>query len=119
MIRLCRNWFGVISGLHGQDAAIFRHNNEKKVVVMHRRRDGGPKDSVMVDLNFSSESFNYYKASFPRAGVWKLRFMSDSVEYDPDSSQFIHDIETMEGEYDGLNNFVALGIPPYSVLVYS
>jgi 1,4-alpha-glucan branching enzyme len=64
MIHIRRNWFGVTKGLQGQNVQIIRADNEKKVVFMHRWDQGGPKDSVVVLLNFSTETFSDYKVGF-------------------------------------------------------
>jgi len=120
LIHLRRNWFGVTEGLQGQDVQIIRADNDKKVIVMHRYKDGGPKDSVVVVLNFSTETFDDYKVGFPRGGSWKLRFNSDNESYDQDFSNLgVFDISTMEGEFDNLSNYASLQIPPYSALIYS
>jgi 1,4-alpha-glucan branching enzyme len=120
MIHIRRNWFGVTKGLQGQNAEIIRCDNEKKVVVMHRWDAGGPKDSVVVVLNFSTETFSDYKVGFPRAGKWHLRFNSDNEVYDEDFSNLgVFDVETMEGKMDQCGQFAALQIPPYSALIFS
>ena len=115
-----RNWFGVTAGLQGQNVDIIRADNEKKVLVMHRWIEGGPKDSVVVVLNFSTETFTDYKVGFPRAGKWHLRFNSDKAEYDPEFSNLaVHDTDTMEGEFDNCPIHASLHIPPYTALIYS
>ena len=120
MIHLRRNWFGVTAGLQGQEVEIIRADNDKKIIVMHRWHHGGPKDSVVVVLNFSTESFGDYKVGFPRGGKWFLRLNSDKAEYDPEfSNQAVFDIETMDGEFDNCNTFASLQIPPYTALIYS
>jgi 1,4-alpha-glucan branching enzyme len=120
IIHIRRNWFGVTKGLQGQNVGIIRQDNEKKVVVMHRWDGGGPKDSVVVVFNFSTETFSDYKVGFPRAGKWNLRFNSDNEYYDADFSHLgVFDIETMEGEMDNCGQFGSLQIPPYSALIFS
>jgi 1,4-alpha-glucan branching enzyme len=120
LIHLRRNWFGVTKGLQGQSADIIRADNEKKIIVMHRWSEGGPKDSVVVVLNFSTETFSDYKIGFPRAGKWHLRLNSDNENYDPEFSHLgVFDIETAEGEYDGQPVCASLQVPPYSALIFS
>jgi 1,4-alpha-glucan branching enzyme len=120
LIHLRRNWFGVTEGLQGQDVQIIRADNDKKVIVMHRYKNGGPKDSVVVVLNFSSQTFDDYKVGFPREGSWKLRFNSDNENYDPDFSNLgVFDVDTMQGEFDNFQQFVSLQIPPYTALIFS
>ncbi|WP_439582846.1 alpha-amylase family glycosyl hydrolase [Dyadobacter bucti] len=120
LIHLRRNWFGVTGGLQAQNVEIIRADNEKKVIVMHRFNDGGPKDSVIVVLNFSTETFSDYKVGFPRGGKWNLRFNSDDEQYDPEFSHLgIFDLETMEGEFDNMPVHASLQIPPYTALIFS
>jgi 1,4-alpha-glucan branching enzyme len=120
MIHARRNWFGVTKGLQGQHAEIIRADNEKKVIVMHRWSEGGPKDSVVIVFNFSTETFSDYKVGLPRAGKWLLRLNSDNENYDPEFSHLgISDIETMDGEFDDKPVFGSLHIPPYTVLIFS
>ena len=120
LIHQRRNWFGVTAGLQGQEVSIIRKDNDKKIIVTHRWQNGGPKDSVVVVLNFSTESFEDYKIGFPRAGKWNLRFNSDNAEYDKEfSNQAVFDIETMDGEFDNYPVFASLHVPPYTALIYS
>ncbi len=120
VIHLRRNWFGVTKGLQGQHVQILREDNDKKVLVLHRYADGGPKDSVLVAFNFSHETFEDYKVGLPRGGKWHLRFNSDLAEYDPDfSDQAVFDLETMEGEYDQCHHYASLHLPPYTALIFS
>jgi 1,4-alpha-glucan branching enzyme len=120
MIHLRRNWFGVTAGLQGQELDIIRLDNEKKILVIHRWQKGGPKDSVIVVLNFSTETFEDYKVGFPRAGTWHLRFNSDNGNYDADfSHQAVFDITTQDGELDNLPVHGSLHVPPYTALIFS
>lgn len=120
MIHIRRNWFGVTKGLQGQHIDIIRQDNEKKVIAMHRWAEGGPKDSVLVVFNFSTETFTDYKVGFPRAGKWNLRINSDNEYYDADFSHLgVFDVDTAEGEMDDCGQFASLQIPPYSALIFS
>jgi 1,4-alpha-glucan branching enzyme len=120
LIHLRRNWFGVTKGLQGQNVEIIRVDNEKKIIVMHRWSEGGPKDSVIVVLNFSTETFDDYNVGFPRAGKWHLRFNSDNENYDPEFSHIgIRDVETSDGEFDNCSVYGSLQIPPYTALIFS
>jgi len=120
IIHLRRNWFGVTRGLQGQEVKIIREDNEKKILVMHRWQDGGPKDSVVVALNLSIDTFEDYKVGFPRAGKWHLRLNTDQAKYDPEfSNMAATDLETMDGEYDNMPVHVSMHIPPYTALIFS
>jgi 1,4-alpha-glucan branching enzyme len=120
IIHLRRNWFGVTRGLQGQEVQIIREDNEKKILIMHRYQDAGPKDSVVIVLNFSTETFSDYKVGFPRAGKWHLRFNSDNAEYDPEFSNLaVTDVETADGEMDQMPVYASLQVPPYTALIFS
>jgi 1,4-alpha-glucan branching enzyme len=120
LIHLRRNWFGVTGGLQGQEVEIIREDHEKKILAMHRWQTGGPKDSVIVVLNFSTQGVDDYKIGLPRAGKWHLRFNSDNEHYDRDfSNQAVFDLETSEGEFDNHPVHASLHIPPYTALIFS
>ncbi|CAG4998794.1 1,4-alpha-glucan branching enzyme GlgB [Dyadobacter sp. CECT 9275] len=120
IIHLRRNWFGVTAGLQGQHVEIIRADNERKVIVMHRWQNGGPKDSVVVAFNLSHEKYDDYKVGFPAKGLWNLRFNSDDQKYDPEFSHIAtHDVDAHEGEYDSLPAYASLTLPAYTALIFS
>jgi 1,4-alpha-glucan branching enzyme len=115
-----RNWFGVTKGLQGQEVDILRKDNEKKVIAFHRWQHGGPKDSVVVVINFTNETYDDYKIGFPRKGKWHLRFNSDSKAYDDEFGDVAtFDVDTADGDMDGQSCFAALTLPPYTALLFS
>ena len=81
LIALRRNRSGVTRGLCGQQINIYHLNNEAKVIAFHRWDKQGPKDSVVVVVNMKNQNSDGYVIGFPRAGLWKARFNSDSYNY--------------------------------------
>jgi len=120
MFKLRRNWHDNTAGLTGHHVQVHHANNVDNVVAVHRWKEGGPGDSVIVVLSFSNASRGLYTIGFPAGGLWKVRFNSDWQGYDPDFGlQDVFDVEAVEGEYDGMpfNGQVALG--PYGVVILS
>ena len=61
-----------------------------------------------------------YRIGFPRAGLWKTRFNSDSHSYDPNFANHpAPDVEAHEEEIDGLPCSGKIDIGPYTVVIYS
>jgi 1,4-alpha-glucan branching enzyme len=61
-----------------------------------------------------------YLIGFPRAGLWKARFNSDSHNYGPKFANHpAPDVEAHEEEIDGLPCSGEISIGPYTVVIYS
>ena len=120
LIALRRNRSGVTRGLCGQNIHIYHFNNEAKVIAFHRWDKQGPKDSVVVVINMTNQNRDGYVIGFPRAGLWKTRFNSDSYNY---GSNFANhptpDVETHEKGTDGLPCSGEISIGPYTVVIFS
>jgi 1,4-alpha-glucan branching enzyme len=84
LIRLRRNWFDHTRGLRGQHVNVCHVNHADKVVAFHRWQNGGPRDDVVVVVNFANRAYDSYTIGFPRAGLWKVRFNSDWSGYAAD-----------------------------------
>ncbi len=120
LIRLRRNWFDTTRGLRGQHVNVFHKNQSDKVIAFHRWHEGGPRDDVVVALNFAQRSYTSYTIGFPRAGDWKVRFNSDWNGYDPQFSNHLsYDTVATSGRRDGLNAVGNVGIGPYSSIIAS
>ncbi|GAB2776277.1 alpha-amylase family glycosyl hydrolase [Rhabdobacter roseus] len=120
LIHLRRNQTGTSNGLTGQHVQIIRTDNEKKVLAMHRWKDGGPGDSVVVVFNFSAQVYDAYTIGFPSGGHWKARFNSDWRGYDEEfSDQEVFDQEMQDEACDDLPQSATLKLAPYSVVIYS
>ena len=120
LIALRRNRSGVTRGLCGQNIHIYHVDNEAKVIAFHRSDKEGPKDSVIVVVNMTNQNRDGYVIGFPRTGLWKTRFNSDSYNYDPNFANHpTTDVETRAEGIDGLRCSGEIGIGPYTVVIFS
>lgn len=84
LIALRKNAYGNTKGLLGQSVSIKHLDEENKVLAYHRWENGGPKDDVMVVLNFANSSHATYDIVFPGDGIWHVRFNSSWKGYASD-----------------------------------
>lgn len=120
LIALRRNLAGITRGLCGQEVHVFHFDDAAKILAFHRWAEQGPGDSVIVVVNMTLQSREGYTIGFPRAGLWKARFNSDSYNYGPDFANHPSpDVEAQEGEFDGLPCHSQISIGPYTVVVFS
>ena len=120
LIALRRNLSGVTRGLCGQNIHIYHFNDEAKLIAFHRWDQQGPTDSVVVVVNMTNQNRDGYRIGFPRAGLWKTRFNSDSYNYDPNFYNHpTPDVETHEEGADGLPCSGEISIGPYTVVIFS
>ncbi len=120
LIALRTNYHGTTNGLSGQHTTLIRVDQEKKLLAFVRFADLKPKDSTVVILNFSNNSYEDYDFGFPDAGLWKLRFNSDWNGYDPEFGQ-VHttDTEATASEMDSLPYSAKVSIAAYAAVIYS
>ena len=120
LIRLRRNWFDATRGLRGQHVNVFHRNGGDKVLAMHRWHQGGPRDDVVVVLNFGNRGYDSYTLGFPRAGRWAVRFNSDWNGYDAAfGNAFSYDTDAGWAPRDGLPASGNVGLGPYSAIILS
>jgi 1,4-alpha-glucan branching enzyme len=120
LIALRRNLPGVTKGLCGQNIHIFHFDDAAKLLAFHRWDKQGPKDSVIVVVNMTNQIRDDYVIGFPRAGLWKARFNSDSYNYGPDFANHPSpDVEAHEEKTDGLPCSGKMNIGPYTVVIFS
>ncbi|HMN14015.1 MAG TPA: alpha-amylase family glycosyl hydrolase [Bellilinea sp.] len=120
LIALRRNFHGNSKGLQGQFTNVFHINEDNGVIAFQRWDQHGPGDDVIVVLNATHNSKQDYVIGLPDAGLWKLRFNSDSRIYsDIFEGFFSSDTEAFEGGTDGLKWHGSVNIGAYSMLVYS
>ena len=115
-----RNRAGVTRGLCGQNIHIFHFDDEAKLIAFHRWDKQGPADSVIVVVNMTNQNRDGYRIGFPRGGLWKTRFNSDSYNYG--SNFYNHatpNVETQEETADGLPWSGEISIGPYTVVIFS
>jgi 1,4-alpha-glucan branching enzyme len=77
LIRLRRDWFDTTRGLRGHNVNVHHVNDADKVVAFHRWDQGGPRDDVVVVLNFAGRAYPAYRIGFPQGGPWHVRFNGD------------------------------------------
>jgi len=120
LISLRRNLSGVSRGLCGQNIHIYHFNDEAKLIAFHRWDKQGAKDSVVVVVNMTNQNRDGYVIGFPRAGLWKTRFNSDSYNYGPNFANHpTPDVDAQEKGTDGLPCSGEIGIGPYTVVIFS
>lgn len=120
LIALRRNLSGVTRGLCGQNIHLYHFDDGAKIIAFHRWDKQGPQDSVVVVVNMMNQIRDGYTIGFPRAGLWKTRFNSDSDHYGEDFSNHPSpDIEVHEDNYDNLPCSGKIDIGPYTVIIYS
>jgi len=120
LIALRRNRSGVTRGLCGQNIHIYRFDDEAKLIAFHRWDQQGPTDSVVVAVNMTNQNHEGYVIGFPRDGLWKTRFNSDSYNYDANFANHpAPDVEAHEEEIDGLPYSGKISIGPYTVVIFS
>jgi 1,4-alpha-glucan branching enzyme len=120
LIALRRNLSGVTRGLCGQNIHIYHFNDEAKIIAFHRWDKPSPTDSVVVVVNMMNQNWDDYAIGFPRSGLWKARFNSDSYNYNPDFANHpTYDVEAYEEKIDGLPCSGKISIGPYTVVIFS
>ena len=120
LVRLRRNWFDTTRGLRGQQVRVHHVNDADKVIAFHRWDAGGPRDDVVVVLNFADRAYDAYELGFPRAGAWKVRLNSDWRGYGDDyadTPSFHTDAEA--SPRDGMPCSARVGIGPYTAIILS
>jgi 1,4-alpha-glucan branching enzyme len=113
LIALRRDLQNTTGGLQGQGFAVTACDEQTKVLAYHRWNTGGPKDDCVVVLNFSNQSLSNHELSFPRSGVWQVRFNSDWQGYSPDFT------DTQIAEVQVRHKTGGVNLGPYSALILS
>ena len=113
LIAFRKNAGGVSAGLTGKGINVFHVDEENKVVAYHRWLNGGPKDDVVVVLNFGNREFDAYSMGFPHNGRWQVRFCSAHKGYSADfAGTSVPDVDVQAGN----GTFV---LPASSALIFS
>jgi 1,4-alpha-glucan branching enzyme len=120
LIRLRRNWHDATRGLRGQHLHVHHVNPVDKVIAFHRWQDGGPRDDVVVVLNFANRAYDQYTVGFPREGRWRVRLNSDWQGYSPDfGSHASFDTEASSPGREGMPCQADVGLGPYTAVILS
>lgn len=114
LIGLRKNTHGNTAGLCGQSVAILQDDKNNNVLAYHRWDQGGPKDDVVIIVNFNNMEHTAYNVRFPRSGIWRMRFNSSWQGYSSDFKEVpIHEVITNE------SGDVQLALPKYGVYILS
>jgi 1,4-alpha-glucan branching enzyme len=113
LIALRRNVQGNSAGLTGKNINLMHVDEDNKIIAYQRWKQGGPKDDVMVIVNFGDRHFDDYALSFPRTGTWHVRFNSTLQEYALDFANV--PVPDMRVDTGG----GTLVLPPSSVIILS
>jgi hypothetical protein len=85
-----------------------------------QRQGNPPVKTTQLGLQPSNENRDGYAVGFPRAGLWKTRFNSDSYNYGPNfANHLTPDAEAHEEGTDGLPCSGKISIGPYTVIILS
>ncbi len=120
LIALRRDVGGTSAGLRGDGIAILHADDDAKRFAFHRWASGGPGDDVVVVVNLADRAIDELHLPMPRPGRWRVRFNSDSQDYDAgfgDHPAFDTDADDAPGGGSGPTALVSLG--PYSVVILS
>ncbi|HEX9272330.1 MAG TPA: alpha amylase C-terminal domain-containing protein, partial [Candidatus Binatia bacterium] len=121
LIRLRRNWYDTTRGLKGHEIHVHHVNDGDKLVAFHRWDWGGPRDDVVVILNFANRAYSSYRIGLPREGLWHVRFNSDwgghsSVFTDHPSYDVM---ATPGGTGDRMPSSGDVSVGPYTAIILS
>ncbi|MEA2836974.1 MAG: 1,4-alpha-glucan branching enzyme [Bradyrhizobium sp.] len=96
-------------------------NQRDGVMAFHRWERGGPRDDVIIVLNFADRGYDVYRVGFPRGGRWRVRFNSDWRGYSPVFSGHpsFDTIAWPGGNGDSMPFGGDVGLGPYTALVLS
>jgi 1,4-alpha-glucan branching enzyme len=120
LIALRRNLLVMTRGLCGQNCHIYHVDLEAKLIAFHRWDALGPHDCVVVVVNMTNQNRDGYVIGFPRAGLSKKRFNSDSYNYGINFyNHLTPEVETHEEGADGLPCSGEISIGPYTVVIFS
>jgi 1,4-alpha-glucan branching enzyme len=118
LIHLRRNWFNNTRGLQGANINVLPVFDN--ILVYHRWSQGGPGDDVIVVCNFSNQPYSSYSIGFPRTGLWRIRFNSDSGAYDGYFENWnSFDTEAGSTPLNGMPASGNIGIGAYTCIVLS
>jgi 1,4-alpha-glucan branching enzyme len=121
LIHLRRNLRDTTGGLKGREVNVHHINPQDAVIAFHRWEHGGPRDDVVVVLNFANRGYDAYRIGLPRGGRWRVRFNSDWRGY---SSAFtdrpsFDTVALQGGNGDNMPFGGDIGLGPYTAIILS
>ena len=104
--------------LTGSPTDVYRVDEEKKVLAIHRWIDN-PDNHVVVIANFSNNEYADFRVGFPLKGRWRLAINTDAKIYSPlFSNTPSTDIVAEVVPYDGQPCSSPVRVAPYSALIF-
>lgn len=120
LVELRRNMHGNTFGLMGQWIDVHHVEHDRNVIGFRRWREGGVGDDVIVVANIANQPAENIRIGVPSAGLWKVRFNSDSKLYSKLLGDFpCIDTEAVEGECDGQPFSIGLALGSYAIAIFS
>ncbi len=106
------------AGLSGQHVHVSRCDEESKILVMHRWKEHGPGDDVVVLFKLSEGPSENYRIGFPYDGIWKVLFNSDAEVYSGsmDGTELLQCLTEPE-PLDGFEFSGQVAIGPYACVI--
>lgn len=118
LIHLRLNKKGQSIALTGSPTDVYRVDEEKKVLAIHRWRED-PVNHVVIVANFSNNEYADFRVGFPLSGRWRLVVNTDAKIYSP---LFLNtpsaDIQTEDAPYDGQPCSSPVRVGPYCALIF-
>ncbi len=114
LIALRKDEYGNSTGLTGPSVAVFHNDTKENVLAYHRWKNGGPRDDVIVIVNFNNSKHSNYKIKLPVAGTWRVRFNSTWQGYAEDFKEHTFDSVATDEHSD-----ITVTLMPYCVYILS
>ncbi len=92
-------------------------NDYEQGVLSYRRHGREPRDCAVIICNFTPVPRYGYRVGMPRPGPWREIFNSDSAFYGGSNLGNTGRVETQAQKMHGLDQSLALTIPPLAALV--
>jgi 1,4-alpha-glucan branching enzyme len=110
LIALRKNQDGNCAGLTGRNVNLMHVDDENKVIALHRWLNGGPKDDVVVLVNFANRGHKVYEFAMPHDGTWQVRFSARPAD---------DEIPNEPAEVIVENGRGTVALPPSSIMILS
>ncbi len=120
LVQLRLNRKSESAGLSGQHVLVSHCNEDTKILAMHRWKEHGIGDDVVVVFKFSEGSVKDYRIGLPFSGNWKVLFNSDAEVYNGEmDGTEVNDCQADATPHDGMEFSTNLAIGPYACLILS
>ncbi len=118
LANLRRNCSHKSAGLSGQHVNVFHSSEEEKILAMHRWKEHGLGDDVVVVFKFSELPAKSHRIGLPFDGKWEVLFNGDAEVYNGamDGTDLTECNTELEPR-DGMEFSASLSIGPYSCII--